>query len=51
MILQWDLRESMTDTDVGIVHLKALEQYPDQTPRMITDNGSQFTDGPKAIQS
>ena len=44
-ILQWDLRESMTDTDVGIVHLKALEKYPKQTPRMITDNGSQFTGG------
>lgn len=44
-ILNWDLRESMTDVDVGIVHLRALEEYPGQTPRMITDNGSQFTGG------
>ena len=37
-ILHWDLRESMTDVDVGIVHLRALEQYPGQTPRMISSS-------------
>ena len=42
-IVHWDLRESMTDEDVGITHMAAIEKHPGIAPRFITDNGSQFT--------
>ncbi len=41
-IVSWDLRREMKDSDVGIVQQKAKEQYPNEYPRYITDNGSQF---------
>jgi len=41
-ILHWDIRESMTETDVEIVLQGARERYPKARPRMITDNGPQF---------
>jgi transposase InsO family protein len=41
-IVAWDIRESMTTGDVQIVLQKAHEAYPEATPRVISDNGSQF---------
>jgi len=41
-ILSWDIKPSMTESDVEIVIQKAREAYPDQSPRIISDNGPQF---------
>ncbi len=41
-IVEWDLRYSMQDHDVGIVQQKALEKYPLEKPTYISDNGAQF---------
>lgn len=42
-IVHWELRETMTEIDVGIVQQGALERFPEARPRFITDNGKQFT--------
>ena len=41
-IVHWELRERMTSADVETVLQRAREQYPDATPRIISDNGPQF---------
>jgi len=41
-IVGWDIRESMTETDVEIILQRAIEKYPDARPRIISDNGPQF---------
>lgn len=41
-ILHWELRESMTEQDVEVILQKALETYPNTSPRIISDNGPQF---------
>lgn len=41
-IVHWELRETMTMQDVCIVQQRALEKFPGETPRMISDNGKQF---------
>lgn len=41
-IVHWDIRESMTETDVEIVLQAARERFPAARPRVITDNGPQF---------
>ncbi len=41
-IVQWDIRESMTEADIEIVLERAKEAYPDARPRIISDNGPQF---------
>jgi putative transposase len=41
-IVHWDIRESMTETDVEIVIQRARERYPNARPRIISDNGPQF---------
>lgn len=41
-IVQWDIRESMTEADIEIVLQKARELFPDARPRVISDNGPQF---------
>lgn len=41
-IVHWEIRESMTETDVEIVLQRAWEKYPDYRPRIISDNGRQF---------
>lgn len=41
-VIQWDIRESMTEADVEIVIQKGLEKFPGVTPRIISDNGPQF---------
>ena len=41
-IVQWDLRERMTEADIEIILQRAKEQYPEAQPRIISDNGPQF---------
>jgi len=41
-ILHWEIRESMTETDVETILQRAAEKYPDAKPRIISDNGPQF---------
>lgn len=41
-IVHWEIRTSMKEEDVEIILQKAREQYPGQTPRIISDNGPQF---------
>lgn len=41
-ILHWELRESMTEQDVEVILQKAIETYPGESPRIISDNGPQF---------
>jgi transposase InsO family protein len=37
-----EIREQMTEQDVETIVQRALEKYPGQTPRIISDNGPQF---------
>jgi putative transposase len=41
-IVHWEIRESMTEQDTEIVLQRAREAFPGESPRVITDNGSQF---------
>ena len=41
-IVHWEIRESMTEADVEIVLQRAREQFPEASPRIISDNGPQF---------
>jgi transposase InsO family protein len=41
-IVHWDIRESMTETDVECILQRAHEMHPDEKPRIISDNGPQF---------
>jgi putative transposase len=41
-LVHWELRESMTSSDVETVLQRAREQFPGVTPRIISDNGPQF---------
>jgi len=41
-ILSWDIRESMKESDVEIILLRAHEKFPEARPRIISDNGPQF---------
>jgi putative transposase len=41
-IIHWEIRESMKEYDVEIVLQRAKEKYPNETPRIISDNGSPF---------
>lgn len=41
-LLHWELRESMTETDVEIVLQRTRERFPEARPRLISDNGSAF---------
>jgi transposase InsO family protein len=41
-IVHWDLRESMTETEIEIILERAKEHYPEARPRIISDNGPQF---------
>jgi transposase InsO family protein len=38
-IVNWDVRESMTETNIEIILQGAKEMYPDARPRVISDNG------------
>lgn len=41
-LLHWEIRESMTETDIECVLQRARERYPLARPRIISDNGPQF---------
>jgi putative transposase len=41
-IVHWELRAAMREADVELVLQRALEQYPGEHPRIISDNGPQF---------
>lgn len=41
-LVHWELRESMTETDVEIVLQRAREKHPEARPTLISDNGSAF---------
>ena len=41
-IVHWEIREAMTEADVECILLRALEAFPDERPRVISDNGPQF---------
>jgi transposase InsO family protein len=42
-VVHWEIRESMTTADVQIVIERARELFPEAHPRIISDNGKQFT--------
>lgn len=41
-VVHWEIRESMTESDVEIIIQRAREKFPDVHPRIISDNGPQF---------
>jgi putative transposase len=41
-VVHWEIREAMTEADVECILLRALEAFPDERPRVISDNGPQF---------
>ena len=41
-IVNWDLRESMTEANIEIILQGSKEEYPEARPRIISDNGPQF---------
>ncbi len=41
-IVHFELRQSMTEADVETILQRALEKFPNQKPRIISDNGPQF---------
>jgi transposase InsO family protein len=41
-IVNWDLRESMKESEIEMVLQRAKEYFPQATPRIISDNGPQF---------
>jgi transposase InsO family protein len=41
-VVHWEIREQMTETDVECILARAHEAYPDDRPRIISDNGPQF---------
>ena len=41
-IVNWDIRESMTEANIEIILQRAKETYPEARPRIISDNGPQF---------
>jgi len=40
--VHWDIRVSMKEEDVELILQRARERYPNETPRIISDNGPQF---------
>lgn len=41
-IVHWEIRQSMTHDDVQTIIQRARENFPGETPRIISDNGPQF---------
>jgi putative transposase len=41
-IVHWEIRETMTETDVQAIIQRGRERFPGVTPRIISDNGPQF---------
>jgi len=41
-VVQWDMRESMTEAEIEVILQGGRERYPGAKPRVISDNGPQF---------
>jgi putative transposase len=41
-LVHWEIREKMEEIDVETILQRAREKYPNERPRIITDNGPQF---------
>ena len=41
-LVHWEIRQSMTETEVEIILQRAREKFPEVAPRIISDNGPQF---------
>lgn len=41
-IVHWEIRQGMTERDVETIVQRALERFPGERPRIISDNGPQF---------
>jgi putative transposase len=41
-VVHWQIKESMKEADVELIVQRALERFPEEHPRMISDNGPQF---------
>jgi transposase InsO family protein len=41
-VVHWDIRRNMLEEDVQIVVQRAKEKFPNEHPRIISDNGAQF---------
>lgn len=41
-IVHWELREKMEESDVETIIQRGREKFPDEQPRIISDNGPQF---------
>jgi putative transposase len=41
-LVHWEIRERMTELEVGTILQRAHEQFPEARPRIISDNGPQF---------
>jgi transposase InsO family protein len=41
-IVHWEIRETMTEPEVETIVHRALEKFPGEKPRIISDNGPQF---------
>lgn len=41
-IVHWEIREKMEEIDVETILQRAREKFPNESPRIITDNGPQF---------
>lgn len=41
-LVHWEIRETMTEAEVETIIQRARERFPDERPRIISDNGPQF---------
>ena len=41
-IVHWEIKDSMKESDIELVLQRALENFPQARPRIISDNGPQF---------
>jgi putative transposase len=41
-IVHWEIQDAMTERDIETIVQRALEQHPNEKPRIISDNGPQF---------
>lgn len=42
LVVHWEIREAMRESDIEIIIERAKEKFPDARPRVISDNGPQF---------
>ena len=42
LVVHWEIRRQMSEKDVEIIVERARERFPDERPRIISDNGPQF---------